>query len=64
LSSAKSFRWAVRLVFAGLLIELASFFGLTHPWGFMLFAVAGCTLLGAGIVLYFVSVLRRETPSG
>lgn len=54
----------MRLVFAGLLIELASFFGLTHPWGFMLFAVAGCTLLGAGIVLYFVSVLRRETPSG
>ena len=64
MSSEKSFQWALRLVLAGLVVELVSFFGLKHPWGFMLFATVGCTLLGGGIVLYFASVLRRETPSG
>jgi hypothetical protein len=53
----------VRLVLIGLLIELVSFLGLRHPWGFLLFVIGGCTLVGAGVVLYFASILRRETTS-
>ncbi len=64
MSSVTSFRWSVRLVVIGLLIELVSFLGLRHPWGFLLFVIGGCTLVGAGVVLYFASILRRETTSG
>lgn len=60
MSTTRSFRWALRLTLAGLVVELVSLFGLKHPWGFMLFATLGCTLIAGGIVLYFAAALRHD----
>ena len=51
-------RWSIRLVLAGLVVELFSLFGLSHPWGFLLFAMVACTLVGAGVVLFLIQAFR------
>lgn len=51
------FYWSMRLTLAGLVVELLSLFGLHHPLGFMVFAGLGCALIGAGIVIFLVSLL-------
>lgn len=56
------FYWSMRLLLAGLVVELLSLFGLHHPLGFMAFAAVGCTLMGAGIALFLLS-LRSETEA-
>ncbi len=58
------FHWSMRLILAGLVVELLSLFGLHHPLGFMVFAGLGCTLMGAGIVLFLVSLLSLVRAPG
>ena len=57
-------RWPVRLLLAGLLVELLSLFGLHHPFGFMLFASVGCTLIGAGLITYLLLASRGRLQQG
>lgn len=56
----RRFTWAMRLVLAGLVVQVLSLFGLYHPWGFMLFAAVGCTLAGAGVILFLLSILSTS----
>lgn len=60
----RRFYWSMRLILAGLAVELLSLFGLHHPLGFMAFAALGCSLIGAGVVVFLVSMLSQvRTPS-
>lgn len=52
----------MRLILAGLVVELLSLFGLHRPMGFMVFFIIGCTLVVAGVVLYLASHLSRTQP--
>ncbi len=49
-------RRASLLVGAGLLVQLASLLTV-HPLAFVAFLAIGCPLMGAGIVLYLVSLV-------
>ena len=51
------FYWAMRLILAGLVVELLSLFGLHHPMGFMIFAAVGCTAMVAGVLLFLTTTL-------
>ena len=59
------FRWAVRLILAGLVVELLSLFGLHHPLGFMFF-MFGFTLTGTGVLVFVYHTLQlvRVSRSG
>ena len=52
----RRFLWSMRLILAGLAVELVSLFGLHHPLGFMLFVAVGCSLMVLGIVLFLGSM--------
>ena len=59
-------RWFYRsiwLILAGLVVELLSLFGLHHPLGFMFFAGLGCTLIGAGVLIFVYYMLSLVRPS-
>ena len=61
-----STRWFYRsiwLILAGLVVELLSLFGLHHPLGFMFFAAFGCTLIGAGILIFVYYMLSLVRPT-
>lgn len=49
--------WAMRLILVGLVVELLSLFGLTHPMGFMVFATFGCSLMVLGVLLFFSTMI-------
>ncbi len=57
-------RWALRLIFVGLLVELASLVMLHHPIGFLTFALGGGTLLVAGVLCYVTSLFREGASGG
>ena len=52
-------RWAGILIGTGLLIQLASLLRV-HPLSFVAFAVAGCPLTIAGVVLYLWSLVSGD----
>ena len=52
------FRWATRLIVAGLVVELLSLFRLHHPLGFMFFMAFGFTLTGAGVLIFIYHMLQ------
>ena len=59
------FYWSIRLLLAGLAVQLVSLFGLHHPLGFMLFSGVGMTLVGLGVLIFIASLLslvRRPEP--
>ena len=58
------FYWSMRLILAGLAVELVSLFGLHHPLGFLFFAGVGCTLIVAGILIFLVSLLSLVRTPG
>ena len=62
--TTRRFYWSMRLILAGLVVELLSLFGLHHPLGFMFFAALGCTLMGAGIVIFLISLLSLVRTPG
>ena len=55
----RKIRWASTLIGAGLLVQLASLL-VVHPLAFMAFLGVGCPLVGAGIVLYLLSLVGGE----
>jgi hypothetical protein len=54
------FKWLLRassvLIILGLLVEIASLLWF-HPLSFVLFAFAGASLIGLGIVVYLASLV-------
>jgi hypothetical protein len=54
-------KWASLLIGAGLLVQLLALL-LVHPLAFVAFLVVGCPLIGAGIVLYLMSLLTGNRP--
>jgi hypothetical protein len=55
----KRIKTAGVLVGAGLIVQLLTFTRL-HPLAFVAFLGIGCPLVGAGIVLYLLSLLPAE----
>ncbi len=49
-------KWASLLIGAGLLVQLLALLRV-HPLAFVAFLALGCPLVGAGIVLYLMSLL-------
>jgi len=49
-------KWASLLIGAGLLVQLLALLRV-HPLAFVAFLALGCPLVGAGIVLYLLSLL-------
>jgi hypothetical protein len=52
-------RWAGFLIAVGLIVQLTTFIWI-HPLAFIAFAVVGCPLTGAGILLFLYSLVSRE----
>jgi hypothetical protein len=55
----KRIKWASLLIGAGLLVQLFALLRV-HPLAFIAFSVLGCPLVGAGIVLYLLSLVPRQ----
>ena len=49
-------KWASLLIGGGLLVQLLALLRV-HPLAFVAFLTLGCPLVGAGIVLYLMSLL-------
>ena len=60
-SIERSIRWAGILTGAGLVIQLGSFL-VVHPLAFMTFLLIGCPLVGAGVVVYLIGLLKHAPP--
>ena len=54
----------MRLILAGLVVEIGTLFALHHALGFMIFMSVGCTLMGAGIVSFVLFMLRGRNSEG
>lgn len=52
----KRLRWAGLLIALGLAVQLVTFIWI-HPLAFIAFAVIGCPLVLAGVVLYLYSIV-------
>ncbi len=50
------------LVILGAIVEIASLLWV-HPLSFVLFAVAGITLIALGIAIYLISLVIGESPA-
>ena len=49
------------LIALGLVVQLLTFVSV-HPLAFVVFLLAGCPLVAAGIALYLYSLVAHETP--
>jgi hypothetical protein len=52
-------RWAGMLIVVGLVLQMLTLLW-THPLAFMCFAMVGCPLVGAGVLLYLYSIVSHE----
>lgn len=52
-------RWAGLLIGLGLVVQLLSFIWI-HPLAFIAFAVIGCPLVAAGVLLYLYALASHE----
>jgi hypothetical protein len=52
-------KWASVLIGAGLLVQLLALLRV-HPLAFVAFLMIGCPLVGAGIVLYLLSLVSSS----
>jgi hypothetical protein len=55
-------RWAATLVCLGLLVMLVTLIRI-HPLAFVAFAVIGCPLVLAGILLFLYSIVSHQPES-
>jgi hypothetical protein len=55
-------RWAGLLIGAGLLVQALALLRV-HPLAFVAFAVVGCPLVAAGIVVYLTSLLKHDSAA-
>ena len=53
-------RWAGFLIAVGLIVQLITFIWV-HPLAFIAFAVAGCPLVAAGVLLYLYSLVSHTS---
>jgi hypothetical protein len=60
-SMERRIRWSGILVFTGLAVQLLTFLW-AHPLAFVCFLLAGCPLVGAGILLYLYSLVSHDMP--
>lgn len=57
----KRLRIAAVLVIAGLLVELITLFW-SHPTAFLVFLIAGGSLIALGALVYLISLLKWTAP--
>ncbi len=57
----KRLRLAAVLVVAGLLVELITLFW-SHPTAFLVFLIAGGSLIVLGVLVYLLSLLKWTAP--
>ena len=55
----KRIKWAGVLIAAGLMVQLLCLLWI-HPLAFVTFLMLGCPLVGAGILLYLLSLVSGE----
>ena len=55
-------RWAAALICAGLLVLLLTLIRI-HPLAFVVFAVVGCPLALAGILLFLYSIVSHQAET-
>jgi hypothetical protein len=56
-------RWAAALICAGLLVLLLTLIRI-HPLAFVAFAVIGCPMVLAGILLFLYSIVSHQPETG
>lgn len=56
-------RWAGFLIALGLAIQLITFIWI-HPLAFIAFAVVGCPIVAAGVLLYLYSLVSHHQTQG
>lgn len=54
----------MRLTLLGLLVVIGTLFKLHHSLGFLVFAMLGCTLIGAGLVCFVLLLFRDRRSEG
>ena len=52
-------RWSGRLIAAGLIVQMLTLLA-KHPLAFICFAMVGCPLVGAGILVFLYSLVEHE----
>ena len=52
-------RWSGRLIALGLLVQMLTLLA-THPLAFITFALIGCPLVGAGILIFLYALVEHE----
>ena len=52
-------RWAGFLIAVGLIVQLTTFIWI-HPLAFIAFAVIGCPLVAAGVLLFLYSLVSHQ----
>lgn len=58
-SIERRIRWSGRLIAGGLIVQMLTLLA-THPVAFILFAIVGCPLVGAGILIFLYSLVEHE----
>ena len=53
-------RWSGRLIAVGLIVQMLTLLA-THPLAFICFALVGCPLVGAGIIIFLYSLVAHDT---
>jgi predicted cobalt transporter CbtA len=56
-------RWAGFLIAVGLIVQLTTFIWI-HPLAFIAFAVIGCPLVAAGVLLFLYSLVSHQPSQG
>jgi hypothetical protein len=59
LATGRALKWSGLLISAGLIVQLLCLVRI-HPFSFIAFLGIGCPLVGAGIVLYLLSILTQS----
>jgi hypothetical protein len=54
-------RWSGLLIVVGLLLQILTL-PLAHPLAFIGFALLGCPLVAAGMLMFLYSLVSPETP--
>ncbi len=60
-SIERRIHWSGILIGAGLIVQMLTLLW-THPLAFMAFALVGCPMVGAGILLFLYSLVSHGAP--
>jgi hypothetical protein len=59
-SIERRIRWSGMLIVAGLIVQMLTLLW-THPLAFVCFLLAGCPMVGAGILLFLYSLVSHKS---